>query len=500
MTAPGTLCLANGDYKLQTPLRIGTAQKGLTIVAENGATLSAAAGFEPAFGDGLVVVAGADGVTLRGLTLIPPAAAVLGKLFEVLQNLIRIAQPPSQMNEALGQLLKALVRPVESLQVMIGLRAAGCPALTVENCSVTFAAPAGGTSGPQFGIGLLASGDCAQLAVRSCHFDATALLPTQTPALPQTGGFLELDGFVAGQDESIALQGAIGVLASPCAVKFVDAATESDPQDAFTTVPDFTGAIIADNVFAGTMIAVSAFGLLDRARIIDNTVASSSAGIWLRPIEEARFTFTADNKRAALAGDTMWLKLVLLQKETFLTWLLGLLLPLPAGAIAGTFASTTGGASLRVAGNVVAALAGASSGAPAGGMPALAIVTGTFASALDVGPGFVVAENRLQARTPPQYPASVLAVSGRLAVTGNLMSNEQTGSPPSSVALAIYPYDDGSGDNKINIPAPRLCVTGNVLEGSSNLNVLIRPDAASLNLSFPFNTWLPCNASTVLPS
>ena len=138
----------------------------------------------------------------------------------------------------------------------------------------------------------------------------------------------------------------------------------------------------------------------------------------------------------------MWLKLVLLQKETFLTWLLGLLLPLPAGAATGEPASSFGSGSLRLSGNAIDALAKPKSGAAAG-MPALAIVTGNFASAIDGGPGFVVAENRLQARTPLHYPASVLAVSGRVAVTGNLMSNEQTGSPPSSIALEIYPYDNG---------------------------------------------------------
>ena len=114
-------------------------------------------------------------------------------------------------------------------------------------------------------------------------------------------------------------------------------------------------------------------------------------------------------------------------------------------------------------------------------------------------PGFVVAENRLQARTPLHYPASVLAVSGRVAVTGNLMSNEQTGSPPSSIALEIYPYDNGRtlkiGAVAEGILATRLCVTGNVLEGSSNLNTLIRPDAAAVGLASPFNTWLPFNAN-----
>jgi hypothetical protein len=505
MTKPGTLCLAPGVYSLQAPLRIGASQ-GLTIVAENGATLSAESGFESAFSDGLVVVAGPVGVTLRGLTLVPPAVAAPAGLFGDLEGLVRIALPG--MKDGLGGVLKQLQSAADKLHTMIGLRAAGCPELTVEDCSVTFAAPAPAVGGPLFGVGLLASGSCAQLAVRGCRFDATGLPPTQTPALTQASGFLDDTDFVQGKGDGVALQGAIGVLGSPCAAQFLD---KND--DAFTAVPDFTGAVIEDNVFSNAIIAVSAFGPLDGARIIDNTISSSSAGVWLRPTssgEEAGFSFTTQEPRSpVLAGDTMWLKFVLLQKETFLTWLLGLLLPLPAGAATAKFTSPFGNGSLRVSGNAVAALAGAGTDGQAGGMPALAIVNGALSGpTVDVGPGLVVAENRLQARTPPLYPASVLAVSGRLAVTGNLMSNEPAVSfastgvantglantgVPSTVALAIYPYDNILTGKEIQ---PRgLCVTGNVLEGSSNLNILIRPDAGAVGLVSPFNTWLPFNAN-----
>lgn len=495
MTKPGTLCLAYGDYTLQAPLRIGAAQEGLTIVAENGATLSAESGFESAFSYGLVVATSAVGVTLRGLTLIPPAVAVPGGLFTGLGGLVRIALPG--MKEGLSVLLKQLQSTAEKLHTMIGLRAVGCPELTFEDCSVTFAAPAQSVDGSLFGVGLLASGSCTQLVVRSCRFDATALPPTQTAALTQRTGFLDDAQFVLGrEDDSTALRGAIGVLASPCAAEFLK------NNDAFTTAPNFTGAAIEENVLSNAIIAVSAFGPLDGSRITNNTILNSSAGVWLRPTnstEEARFIFTAtDTGLVVASGDTMWLKLVLLQKETFLTWLLGLLLPLPAGAATGEPASSFGSGSLRLSGNAIDALAKPKSGAAAG-MPALAIVTGNFASAIDGGPGFVVAENRLQARTPLHYPASVLAVSGRVAVTGNLMSNEQTGSPPSSIALEIYPYDNGRtlkiGAVAEGILATCLCVTGNVLEGSSNLNTLIRPDAAAVGLASPFNTWLPFNAN-----
>ena len=565
MTGPGTLCLGPGTYYLQAPLRIGTAQDGLTIVAENGATLMASPGTEAGFSDGLIVVAGATNVTLRGLKLVPPAVTVPTGLLAGVSNLSRIAAPI--MQNALTELLRLTIAGDSAPMTMIGVRAAGCPSLTVEQCTVTFT-PTAGVTTPQFGIGLLASGTCTDLTVRGCNFDATGMPPSQTPALRQLEGFLGFTTFTMPQETAGAIQGAIGILAGPCASQFLappqripirldearialpagtastgvaasTGAAEStgaaastglaassnlftvnpalldgrvivesgalnatidpiifrnDTQDAFTTVPIFSGCTIEDNVFDSMIVAVSAFGMLSPARVVDNTVVNSSAGIWLRPIEQSRFSFTTTAGEATplVADDTMWLQLVLLQRETFLTWLLGLLLPLPTGAVTGTFAASVGGGTVHVTGNAVAALAGAAAGTLEDGMPALALVTGVFTSAVDTGPGFVVADNRLQARTPLPYPAAVMAISGRLAVTGNLISNEQSGSPPTSSSLVIYP-DNNGGVVKGDPQATRICVTGNVLEGATNLNLLIRPDGA--NLPAPFNTWAPFNAT-----
>ena len=143
------------------------------------------------------------------------------------------------------------------------------------------------------------------------------------------------------------------------------------------------------------------------------------------------------------------------------------------------------GTSLRLSGNAIDALAKPKSGAAAG-MPALAIVTGNFASAID--------GDRLRRRGNPP-PGSHTAALSCICARGfrprcrhrqPWMSNEQTGSPPSSIALEIYPYDNGrtlkpAGAEEQSERVP--CVTGNVLEGSSNLNTLIRPDAAAVGRS-----------------
>jgi hypothetical protein len=631
IAGPGTLCLAPGTYPLLAPLQIGPAQAGLTIVAENGATIAAASGAEAAFVAGLIVVAGAGNVTLRGLTLIPPAVAVAPGLFTGLANLSRIALPAQR--DGLTELLRIASEHAQNLRTMIGVRVAGSPSLTVEDCTVRFTPPAAASppaTGAVFGIGLLAGGACAQLAVRGCVFDASALPATQTPGLLQTSGFIGATGFVLHGDDAGTLQGAIGCLASPYLADFLatpasppmlpigpiviqpvlidtlrietpvksapvlaqtvaanpvsatipatlaapaaagaakaevaadlvrptttaalpaaDLATRAtlvqaapaatlvkaapaatiaqpvtsnllnlsvgalhltidptvlllDTADAFTTVADLSGAVFEDNIFDSVILAISATAMLDRVRVQDNTVVSSSGGIWLRPIDEPRFSFTttvpstdlaAVVQDPVVAGDSMWLKLVALQQETFLAWLLSLLLPLPAGAATPVFASPEGGTTLRVTGNTVAALGAAATGL-AWGTPALAAVSGTYTSAIDIGPSLIVADNRLQGRTHLPYPAAMLAISGRLAVTGNLISNEQLGSPPASISLEILPNDDAGGATQASISAPRIVVTGNVLEGTSNLALLIRTDAA--NLPAPFNAWLPFNAS-----
>ena len=515
LSAPGTLCLAPGTYTLAAPLRLGAAQTGLSIVAENGATLMAATGTEAGFGDGLIVVAGAQGVTLRGLTLVPPATAVPAGLLDGLANLVRIGLPAAQ--DAMAGLLKLCSAETRSLTTMIGIRAAGCELLTVAGCTVRFP---GGTGGPAFGIGLFAAGDCARLAVRGCRFDATALPPTQSPALSQALGFPGAGGFVL-QASGRSPQGAIGCLASPGAARFLDPAITDraaidrasidilvntaavfDTRNIFTTVTDLSGAAFEDNVFDSVILAVSAHAMLDGVRVAGNRVVNSTAGVWLRPLDSLAFFFATPQTFAAnaagivlidpvVAGDSMWLKLVQLQQETFLPWVLGLLLPPPAGAVAGRFAAATGGATMRIAANSLGALAGLAAGAPPLAPPALAVVTDTYLSAVDTGPGLIVEANRVQARTLSNYPAAVLAVAGRLGVTGNLISNEPSGSPPAGLSLQIFP--DGLAGTGSGSPAPRICVTGNVLEGASNLGTLLRTDATGLPQGL--NTWLPFNAS-----
>jgi Family of unknown function (DUF6519) len=72
-----TVCLSPGVYALPSPLRLTQAHAGLTLESCGGPALlradtAAAAG---AFADGLVVLTGAGGVTLRGLTLTVPLTA-----------------------------------------------------------------------------------------------------------------------------------------------------------------------------------------------------------------------------------------------------------------------------------------------------------------------------------------------------------------------------------------------------------------------------------------
>ena len=90
-----------------------------------------------------------------------------------------------------------------------------------------------------------------------------------------------------------------------------------------------------------------------------------------------------------------------------------------------------------------------------------------------------------------------MVYSGRCSVTGNLISAEAGGDPQTSTSLTIVPegfhiisIDDRVARQTIRILAPHLAVSGNVLEGASNLVNLVRPDGIA-----PFETWLPFNAT-----
>jgi hypothetical protein len=168
--AAGTaVCLTPGTYALAQPLRLDARHSGLTIEACHGAvTLKAAADADlTQFLDGLVVVTGANDVTLSGLSLELPAVPLLEAL-----NGIGFSD----------QQELSLVASLNDPRAMIGLRLQDCGGLTVDDCRLLVTSP---TDFGLFAAGIFAGGNCTGLTVQGTQFIGRArVLPRFGVAAP----------------------------------------------------------------------------------------------------------------------------------------------------------------------------------------------------------------------------------------------------------------------------------------------------------------------------
>jgi uncharacterized protein DUF6519 len=180
--AGAAVCLAAGTFTLAQPLALNSRHNGLTIQACNGgATLQAAADAAPAqFLQGLVVLAGTDSITLRGLSFIP----VIVDLAAALP--VTAGAPADNLQASLA----GLGNP----DLLIGLRLQDCTHLTLTDCSFAFAPDAGTNS---YGAAVFANGDCTGLQVRRCTFSAPARRRPIIGIRPITGVFTNVNATAA---------------------------------------------------------------------------------------------------------------------------------------------------------------------------------------------------------------------------------------------------------------------------------------------------------------
>jgi hypothetical protein len=166
-----TVCLGAGSYSLREPLRLDSRHDGITLESCGGpAVLAAAATARPAvFIDGLVVVNGADSVTLQGLTLHPVLVPLPAKLFE---QMLRTA-PASEREEA-----KFLLPHMYS---SFGIRAFDAVRLTLDGCKISFPRFAGDvTASGLVAAAVFLQGDCHGLTLQNCTL-GSAITPTFNP-------------------------------------------------------------------------------------------------------------------------------------------------------------------------------------------------------------------------------------------------------------------------------------------------------------------------------
>jgi hypothetical protein len=236
-----TVCLMPGTYYLPAPLRLDSRHSRLTIEGcHDGAVLQAHPGSEAQFGDGLIVMERANGVTLRGLRFhLPqvPAAQVAARVT--------------------GLASIAAVRPAawntENLHVSIALRPVHCARLAVENCLFRFSLT---QQAPVFAVGIFAAG-------------------------PSWGLQLEGNRFIREEDYLRSASGTfrllVGYLLAP-AVEPRGKTVGAQQEMATLLTPLLDDAVLRANRFAGLTIAALVLSDCGVVRFEDNTVVDCLAG------------------------------------------------------------------------------------------------------------------------------------------------------------------------------------------------------------------------------
>lgn len=168
---PVTVCLAPGTYTLSQPLVLGPGLNGLTLQAcSGGVVLEGPEQPGPEFTLGLIVIQGANSVTVRGVTLSVPLVG-----FAPVPDAFSGLPAP---NEALLQAFAT------GLEVAIGITASNSASLIVEDC--TFGLPDPGLANV-FGAGIYATGVMDGVEITRCTFES-ANPPVTVPFYDLTAG------------------------------------------------------------------------------------------------------------------------------------------------------------------------------------------------------------------------------------------------------------------------------------------------------------------------
>ncbi len=516
-----TVCLGPGVFELPGSLRLNAAHDHLTLSSRaGGATLQAVAGNDPSqFTDGLLVVANASGVILRGLRMTLPTGGLPASILAVLR---RLPQPTTG-----GQ-----PRDAANTAVMIGVRAVTADTLTIEDCAFAFPQPDGAPD--IVGAAVFLQGDCSGLTVRNCDLVST-VPPTFTVSTPQFRAGLAANTEASVNATAATRTAAVGsppsVDTAPAANLFsVDTASRlrliaaqspigiivraAPPAPIVATIgvlasTSVVGSLagaestalmcrLGDATFRGNKFADLTMSMLmfgvdgETVRLQDNDATGCVAGLWVFLTGAGAPTGqgNAGEYNTLLSAFTSF-------REALLALIIGELYPLPTGATA-TPAAAINPTSLIMTNNGIEAI-------PAVGQGNVALFVSANRPAStnpDTTPSLVLSGNRLRSQSfRPRIPVatatpvpSVLLVTPdneRCAVTGNLILNENLGGVGgvSGGSLIILPNSSttspttGATTSSISL----LAVSGNVLLGTTNLGALLRSAAAG-------DTWLPYNS------
>jgi len=297
------VCLGSGSYSLAQSLRLTSMHSGMIIEGCAGVTINSAANAAPAaFVDGLVVVNGAIGVTLRGLNLLPTAVPAAQSLSQsVLPFLLQ------EWTIWMGATVAANV--LSDIVAMVGVRVVASSNFTAEHCVFRFARPFAPLSTDIFGAAILFQGTSPGSTVRGCSFNSdllSTLTAKQAPQLtlgdlaplaatPETSRASLLLSSVSATPAALAQRVESVLAQAPIAIRLPPAPAVAVRQPLIATVgclaaptflplqlsvlDDFT---LRDNHFNNLTWAVFSIVEAKTARIEYNTVTQCSGGFWVQ--------------------------------------------------------------------------------------------------------------------------------------------------------------------------------------------------------------------------
>jgi hypothetical protein len=500
------VCLSPGVYRLDQTLRLTSLHSGMVIEAcTGGVTIRAGrpAG-SAAFFDGLVMLSGAPGVTLRGIDFEPFPV----RLAQVLpQSTVSLLQ--GAWASGMGADVAAGV--LSDIEAMIAVRVENSANFAAENCGFRLVLPPGVDI---FGAGLMLRGDCSGVTIHGCRFDSTigpTFTPKLTPQIAREGAAGETAVMDSGPEgaSNVAEPARIiaaGLAAAPpqLAERFrsvlsqiaIDVVLPSPPttsrpplvatvgclsEPALTFAPlqisfcQLGDASLKDNSFHNLSWAVYSWADAVTARLEGNIVTQCSGGIWIQLTN----SFNPSTGTMSTLYNQLFNAITGFQ-EYLIFELLPLLVPSPQIVTAVQPGSTP--FSLFLTNNKVDAILSTSKGGDLSIQPASSslVVLANRPQVAGAEMSLVISNNML--RNANNRVATALIVvpdnQQRSVLTANLIFNDTfpNGSRPS---LQIIPNS--------NALVALFTAVGNSLLGSTNLGTLPRSNVAT-------DTWVPFNS------
>jgi Family of unknown function (DUF6519) len=252
------VCFAPGTYTLPEPLILGPEYSGIALEGcRPGVVLQAAADPGIDFVLGLIVIEGAQQVSITGIDIKLPSV-----VFPTDQESFA-ALGEADTTNANRAILEAFTNAVE---VAIGISAANAANLRIEDC--TFEVQSDGTDMSLFSAAVLAGGQMTGLQLTGCTFSGLS---------PDTVAFYDL---AAGQAAAGIYQLTFGYLQ-----------VASNQTKLQSVLHDAT---IRDCLFEGITVPALAMDRLGDLRLRDNTIRDCYGGFWLYSLAESAGARTFD--------------------------------------------------------------------------------------------------------------------------------------------------------------------------------------------------------------